>query len=93
MTPFLEGKATRENLPVKRFGYLVSAILLVLANISLISGWGVTPILFLLTMYFLTGSLWIPILVRPFYILIGKYIVKPTENTRDEANSSKFSKN
>ena len=93
MTPFLEGKSTRENIPVKRFGYLVSAIFLVLANIGLISNWSATPILFLITMYFLTGSLWITALVRPFYKLVGKYIVKPSEHTRDGEDSSKFSKN
>lgn len=93
MTPFLEGKATRENLPVKRFGYLVSAIFLVLANIGLISQWKSTPWLFLITMYFLTGSLWIPLLVRPFYKLIGRYIVKPSENKREESDTSKFSNN
>jgi hypothetical protein len=93
MTPFLEGKSTKENIPVKRFGYLLSAILLVLANIGLISNWAVTPFLFLATMYFLTGSLWVPGLVRPFYNLFGKYIVKPSENTREEKDSSKFSEN
>ncbi len=93
MSHFLEGKTTRENQPVKRFGYLFSAIFLVLANIGLISNWGSTPLLFLVTMYLLTGSLWIPGLVRPLYKLFGKYIVKPVENDEKKADDSTFSAN
>lgn len=87
MTPFLEGKTTKKNLPVKRFGYLISALFLIVAVIAMINQWSITPPLFLLTMYLLTGSLWIPSLVRPLYQLFGKYIIKPNE---DEGDSDTF---
>jgi len=83
VSPFLEGKTTKENLPVKRFGYLISALFLVTAVIGMINMWSVTPLLFLITLYLLTGSLWIPALVRPLYRLFGKYIVKPDEDDQD----------
>ena len=80
MSGFLEGKTTKENLPLKRFGYLISAICLVFSVISLINSWSITPLLFLITMYLLTGSLWIPVLIKPIYNILGKYIVKPNDD-------------
>ena len=67
----------KEILYIKRFGYVISAILIIITNISLIAQWSATPILFLITMYFLTGALWIPALIRPFYnVFIKNYITK-----------------
>ncbi|RMH62905.1 MAG: hypothetical protein D6677_08685 [Calditrichaeota bacterium] len=62
---------------VRRFGYLLSFILIIIANIGLINEWAATPILFLITMYFLTGSMWASALIRPFYRWIGQHIIKP----------------
>ena len=76
MSGFLEGKTTKQNMPVKQFGYVVSAILLVCSGIGMIAEWLYTPLLVLFTMYFLTGSLWIPALIKPFYSLFGKYFFK-----------------
>ena len=87
MSHFLEGTTTRQNQPVKRFGYLLSAIFLILANLSLIFKWPATPWLFIITMYLLTGSLWIPLLIKPLYIIFGKYVVKDNlgdQNFKDQ---------
>lgn len=91
MSGFLEGRTTKENLPIKRFGYLISAIFLIFSVISLIKNWSITPLLFLLTMYLLTGSLWIPSLIKPFYNIFGKYIVRP--NGDEDKSDTFFSDN
>ena len=83
-----------ENLNIKRFGYVISALLLIISNISLISNWPSTPILFLITMYFLTGALWAPFLIKPFYQLFGKNLFKNTDDNEQLNNSDDlFNKN
>ncbi len=71
-------------LAVKRFGYLLSAIFLILTNIGLVAKWSLMPLFFLITMYCLTASLWFPVLIKPLYQVIGKYIIKPTETDRKD---------
>ncbi|MGD9898970.1 MAG: hypothetical protein AB7T22_07570 [Calditrichaceae bacterium] len=93
MSGFLQGKTSKENLPIKRFGYMISAIFLILANIGLYKNWSATPWLFLLTMYFLTGSLWVTALIKPFYSLLGKYFIKDDKSTSEEKDDSFFSEN
>lgn len=83
MTGFIEGKTTKENLPIKRFGYIVSALLIIVSTISMMNNWIVTPWLFLLTMYFLTGSLWIPALIKPIYMLVIKLRGKDEHSKKD----------
>jgi hypothetical protein len=80
----------KEILNIKRFGYVVSAILLILANIGLVNEWSVTPIIFIFTMYFLTGSLWAPNLIRIFYTHFGKYLFREDNS---QPNKDRFSKN
>jgi len=85
-------KQQKEILDIKRFGYVISALLLIIANISLINKWPATPILFLITMYFLTGALWLPALIKPFYLIFKKHFIKDSDN---QSSTSKdiFSKN
>ena len=92
MSGFLQGKTTKDNLPVKRFGYLLSLILIIGTVIAMMLKWIVTPYLFLITMYFLTGALWIPALIRPFYRLFGKNIVKQDPN-EDKPTDTFFNPN
>ncbi len=82
MSGFLQGKTTKSNLPIKQFGYLLSALFLVLAVIGMVTKWLYTPWLVLIIMYFLTGSLWIPVLIKPLYNLFGKYIIKEKSKTK-----------
>ena len=84
MDSFIQGKATRENIHIRRFGYLISAVFLIITGISGMARWPATPWLFLVTMYLLTGSLWIPALIKPFYRLFGKYIIKQEEQSADK---------
>lgn len=67
MNPILQGKKTEGNRNLKNTGYILSAIGLILTNLGLYFEWQFTPIWLILTMYFLTGSLWIPALIKPFY--------------------------
>lgn len=85
MTGFIEGKTTKENLPVKQFGYVISAILVIISTISMMNKWLATPWLFLITMYFLTGSLWIPILIKPFYVLFYKFGIIKKKSKKDNS--------
>ncbi|MEJ2544917.1 MAG: hypothetical protein P8Y99_12695 [Calditrichaceae bacterium] len=91
MTGFIEGKTTKKNLPVKYFGYVISAILIVISTISMMNNWTATPWLFLITMYFLTGSLWIPVLIKPFYLLWCKLGIFKKESKKE--NDSYFKSN
>ena len=96
MNKFLEGKTTTTNLAVKQFGYLLSALLLLAAVTGMVFEWTFTPWLVLITMYFLTGSLWIPSLIKPFYALMGRHIIKPFTEKNEELNDSdngRFHKN
>ena len=87
----MDNPKKNETLAVKRFGYIISTFFLILANISLVNLWALTPILFIVTMYLLTGALWGPALIRPIYNLFGKYIIKPSEGS--EVNKDIFSDN
>jgi hypothetical protein len=82
-----------KSTPVKRFGYLLSAIFLVLTNIALIYEWPSIPYLTLVTMYFLTASLWFPKLINPLYKLFGKYIIKEIKSDEKHINPDHFSEN
>ena len=89
MSGFLEGQARRKDIPVKRFGYILSALFVIASNVSLYNNCMLTPWLFLVTMYLLTGSLWAPVLIRPFYKLFGKYLVPAAEEeTKPDDNSN-----
>ena len=59
---------------IKHFGYIVSAVGIVLANVGMIRHWSFTPIIVLITMYFLGGSIWFPKLIKPFYLLYIKIL-------------------
>ena len=82
-----------EELNIKRFGYVISALLLIFSHVALISKWPVTPFLFLLTMYFLTGSLWTPVLVKPFYLLLLKVIDLSGKGKNKQGDKDFFNKN
>lgn len=82
----------KEILFIKRFGYVISAVFVIISNISLINKWPITPILFLITMYFLTGALWAPFLIKPFYLFFGKPFSKKTDNQSDNSKDI-FSEN
>ena len=90
----MSNKQKNDMLQIKRFGYVLSALFIVISNISLINNWSFTPVLFLITMYFLTGALWAPSLIKPFYQLFGKNL-KKNSSSEDKSESSKdlFSKN
>ena len=81
MSGFIEGKSTKELAPLKRFGYIFSAALIIFSTISMMNNWIITPWLVLLTLYFLTGSLWIPVLIKPFYLLARR----PGKKKKDES--------
>lgn len=83
------------TLYIKRFGYVISALFIVVSNISLIKNWPATPWLFLVTMYLLTGALWAPSLIKPFYNLFGKNLFKGSDDEDDSSKDSKdlFSNN
>ncbi len=75
MSGFLQGEITEANKPVKRFGYLISSVFLLLTVLAMLAHSVAVVWLFLITMYLLTGSLWLPLLIRPLYRLFGKYLV------------------
>jgi hypothetical protein len=88
LSGFLQGEITEANKPVKRFGYLISSVFLLLTVIAMLVHSVAVVWLFLITMYLLTGSLWAPPLIRPLYRIFGKYLVpsetrKPEEKTHD----------
>ena len=87
MTGFIEGKTTKENMPIKRFGYLVSAACIIISTISMVNNWNATPWLVIITMYFLTGSLWIPVIIKPFYLLVMK-MGKKEGNVKKDNNTT-----
>ncbi len=74
MSGLIQGKTTAENLAIKRFGYLLSALLLIASVIAMVAESNSFPWLFLITMYLLSGSLWMPKLIQPLYQLLGKYL-------------------
>lgn len=87
MTGFIEGKTTKENLPIKRIGYLISSVCIIISTISMVNNWIITPWLFLISMYFLTGSLWIPVLIKPFYLLFTKIARKNKSDNKEDTNT------
>ncbi len=82
-----------QDLPVKRFGYLLSLATMIIANVGIVKEWPSTPIWFLLTMYLLLGSMWMPNLIRPFYKWFGHYIVKPEKEPVSKSPEDLFNKN
>jgi len=82
-----------ELLKIKRFGYVISAIMLIISNVALINNWQLTPIIFIITMYFLTGSLWGLVLIKPFYSFFDKYFLKKIRKENTNANKNIFNKN
>ncbi len=60
---------------VQRFGYIISGILMLISGIGVLVKWVWSPLVFLVTMYVLTGSLWAPQLIRPLYDRFGQKIV------------------
>lgn len=89
----MDDQKKNKTLAIKRFGYILSALLLILSNISLINEWPATPIIFLVTMYFLTGALWSASLIKPFYNAFGKYIIKPSDSSYSNIDKDLFSDN
>ena len=89
----MNAKQKEEILYIKRFGYVISAIFVIISNISLINNWLITPILFLITMYFLTGALWAHLLIKPFYQFFGKPFAKSSDNSQSESSKDIFGEN
>ncbi|KAA3611232.1 MAG: hypothetical protein D8M58_14770 [Calditrichaeota bacterium] len=89
----MSSKQPNETAKIKQFGYVVSAVLLIISNIGLINEWPYTPIFFILMMYFLTGSLWGPGLIRIFYNIFGKHFFKNENEGENKPGSDHFSKN
>lgn len=88
MNGFLQGKTTRSNSAVKQFGYLLSALFLLGSVTGMVLEWPYTPWLVLLTMYLLTGSLWIPSLLKPLYTAFGKHIIKSVSDETEDSDDS-----
>ena len=95
MTKIIEGKPTEENISVKRFGYLFSVFFLILTAIAMLVKSILLPFFFIAAMYFIGGSLWIPALIKPFYIWFGHFLVpavqeplKPSENNAHESTKT-----
>ncbi|HED11843.1 MAG TPA: hypothetical protein ENJ10_14230 [Caldithrix abyssi] len=82
-----------KDLAVKRFGYLLSLAAMVIANVGIVNEWPSTPIWFLVTMYLLLGSMWMPQLIRPFYRWFGHYIVKPDDISDKKPPDDLFNRN
>jgi len=89
----MNDKQKEEILYIKRFGYVISAIFIILSNISLINNWTITPLLFLITMYFLTAALWAPLLIKPFYKLFGKPFINNSDDDQSGNSKDIFSEN
>lgn len=97
MSGFLQGKVTEQNIAVKRFGYLLSAVFLMATVIAMAVESALLPWIFLGTMYTLSGTLWMPVLIKPFYSLFGKYLIpssgnsisKPENNTHETSKTNR----
>jgi len=59
------------NLKARNTGYLISLVFLVSSVVGLILNWTITPVLYLITMIFLTITLWFP------QVLAGIFERKP----------------
>jgi len=86
-------KQQQEILNIKRFGYVISAFFVIISNISLINKWPATPLLFLITMYFLTAALWIPALIKPIYNIFKKPLAKHSKDNEPDKSKDIFSEN
>jgi len=89
----MNAKQKEEILYTKRFGYVISAIGVIISNISLINNWPITPVLFLITMYFLTGALWAPFLIKPIYQFFGKPFSKRSDDNQSSSSKDIFNEN
>jgi hypothetical protein len=87
------GAGKKNKMQLKQFGYIISAIIIILTVISEYSGWTSTPWLYILCLYFLTGSLWITALIRPFYSLFISLFRKTGADDKNSEIKDKFSKN
>ena len=74
MSSLFEGRTTKQNIQLKQFGYILSAIFLILTVVAMVLDSRLLPWLFIITLYILSGSMWMPVLIKPFYSLIGKYM-------------------
>ncbi len=81
MTKVIQGKATEENVSVKRFGYLFSAFFLILTAAAMLIKSTLLPLVFIAAMYFIGGSLWVPALIKPFYKWFGRFLVPAAKKT------------
>ena len=79
------GQNSEKN-KIKQTGYLISVVGIIASNIGLVNNWLFTPLLVLITMYFLAGSLWFPILIKPFYLLIHKIYKTLHKGKKIESN-------
>ncbi len=84
MDSLIQGKETEKTKPIKRVGYILSLFFIVISNVGLVLNWWFTGWLYLLTMYFLTGSLWIPKLIYPFYLIYIKLTGKSFEKKKNK---------
>jgi len=89
----MSAQQKQETLNIKRFGYVISAIFVIISNISLINKWPVTPILFLVTMYFLTGALWAPSIIKSIYVFFGRPLSKRADDDQNDNSKDIFSEN
>jgi len=62
---------------IQRFVYVISAVFMLATGATVLMRWVYSPLLFLLTMYLLTGSLWAPQLIRPLYDRFGRKWIPP----------------
>ncbi len=62
---------------IQRFGYIISALFMLATGVGVLLRWVYSPLVFLLTMYLLTGSLWAPQLIRPLYDRFGRKWIPP----------------
>ena len=81
------GQNSEKN-KIKQTGYLISAVGIIASNVGLVKNWPFTPLLVLITMYFLAGSLWFPILIKPFYLLIRKIYKILQKDKKIDSNDS-----
>lgn len=73
MSSLIQGQTTKKNLQLKQFGYILSAIFLILTVTAMLLESRLLPWIFLFTMYVLSGSLWMPVLIKPLYYLLGRH--------------------
>lgn len=81
----------------KKFGLLISVLLLIVTNIAVYYEWKSVIIFFLLMMYFFTGVLWVPFLIRWPYKFIARLLPQKRagnpKGVKSNPNKEKFHKN